>query len=98
MIVKTVFLLNLNRAVFSLVRKQEENCHHDHIPFTLKGMGNLCLHAKDPQAARMYVRGTTETSLLSELESGNWVYRQKYNACKTLSAKIQHMKDLILAK
>ena len=54
MIVVTVFLPILNQMEFHLVENRQENCHHDHIPFSLKGNGNLfntehktvnCLHA-----------------------------------------------------
>ena len=28
--------------VFNLVQNRKENCHHDHIPFNVKGIGNIC--------------------------------------------------------
>ena len=40
MIVRTVFLLILNQIEFHLVQNRKESCHHDHIPFNLKGNGN----------------------------------------------------------
>ena len=41
MIVGTVFLSILNQMEFYLVQNLKENCHHDHIPFNLKGKGNV---------------------------------------------------------
>ena len=40
-IVVTVFLSILNQMGFHLVKNQKENCHHDHIPFSVKGNGNI---------------------------------------------------------
>ena len=37
MIVVTVFLSILNQMEFHLVQNQKEICHHDHIPFNVKG-------------------------------------------------------------
>ena len=31
----------LNQMEFHLVQNRKENCHHDHIPFNLKGNGNI---------------------------------------------------------
>ena len=42
-IVVTVFLLILNQMEFHLVQNRKENCHHDHIPFNVKGNGNVVL-------------------------------------------------------
>ena len=39
MIVVTVFLLN--QLEFPLVQYQKENCYYDHIPFNVKGNGNI---------------------------------------------------------
>ena len=41
MIVGTVFLSNLNQMDFHLVQNRKENCYHDHIPFNVKGNGNI---------------------------------------------------------
>ena len=41
MIVVTVFLFNFERTEFYLVQNRKENCHHDHIPFNVKGNENL---------------------------------------------------------
>ena len=41
MIVCTVFLSILNQIEFHLVHNQIENCHHDHIPFNVKRIGNI---------------------------------------------------------
>ena len=40
MILVTVFLSILNEMEFHLVQNRKENCHHDHIPFNVKGNGN----------------------------------------------------------
>ena len=37
MIVVTVFLSILNQMEFLLYQNRKKNCHHDHIPFNLKG-------------------------------------------------------------
>ena len=41
MIVVTVFLSILNQMEIHLVQNRKENCHHDHIPFNVKGNGNI---------------------------------------------------------
>ena len=41
MIVVTVFLSILNQIDFPLAKNRKENCHHDHIPFNVKGKGNI---------------------------------------------------------
>ena len=41
MIVVTVFLWMLNQMEFHLVQNRKENCDNDHIPFNLKGIGNI---------------------------------------------------------
>ena len=41
MIVVTVFLPILNQIEFHLVQNRKENCHHYHIPFNVKGNGNI---------------------------------------------------------
>ena len=40
MTVVTVFLSILKQIKFHLVQNLKENCHHDHIPFNVKGIGN----------------------------------------------------------
>ena len=40
-IVVTVFLLILNQMEFHLVQNRKENCHHDYIPFNVKGNRNI---------------------------------------------------------
>ena len=32
---------NLTQMEFHLVQNRKENCHHDHIPFNVKGNGNI---------------------------------------------------------
>ena len=41
MIVVTVFLSILNRMDFHLDQNRKETCRHDHIPFNMKGNGNI---------------------------------------------------------
>ena len=41
MIVVAVFNLILNQMEIHLVQNRKENNHHDHIPFNVKGNGNL---------------------------------------------------------
>ena len=41
MIVMPVFLSILNQMEIHLVQNRKENCHHDHIPFNVKGNGNI---------------------------------------------------------
>ena len=43
----TVFLSILNQIEFHLVQNLKENCHHDHIPFDLKGKGNMVFSVKN---------------------------------------------------
>ena len=47
MIVVAVFLSILNKIDFHLVQNQKENCHHDHIPFNVKGNGNIVFSVYD---------------------------------------------------
>ena len=41
MIVVTVFPSILNQMDLHLVQNRKENCHHHHIPFNVKGKGNI---------------------------------------------------------
>ena len=41
MIVVTVFLTISNQMDFHLVQNRKENCHHDHIPFNVKGIWSI---------------------------------------------------------
>ena len=41
MIAVTVFISILNQMEFHLVKDRMENCHHDHIPFNVKGIGDI---------------------------------------------------------
>ena len=41
MIVVTVFFSILSQMEFQLVQYRKESCHHDHIPFNLKGNENI---------------------------------------------------------
>ena len=44
-IVVTVFLSILNQIDIHLVQNRKEICHHDHIPFNVKGNGKIFLSA-----------------------------------------------------
>ena len=48
MIVETVFLSIWNQIMFYLAQNRKVNCHHDHIPFNLKGniilVFSVCVH------------------------------------------------------
>ena len=35
------FPFDLKQMEFHLVKNQNENCYHDHIPFNLKGNGDI---------------------------------------------------------
>ena len=55
MIVVTFFLSSLNQMEFHLVQARKENCHHDHIPFKVKGNGNIVFSVQgifDPKQGR----------------------------------------------
>ena len=41
MIEVTVFLSTLNQTEFHLDQNRLKNCDHDHIPFNVKGKGNI---------------------------------------------------------
>ena len=47
MIVVTVYLSILNQMELRLVQNRKENCHHDHIPFNVKGNGNIVFSVQD---------------------------------------------------
>ena len=34
---------------YHLVQNQKENCHHDHIPFNMKGNGNIVFSVRVPE-------------------------------------------------
>ena len=40
-LVVTVFFSILNQIEIHLAQNRKENCHHDHIPFKMKGNGNI---------------------------------------------------------
>ena len=50
LIVVTIFRSILNQMDFHLVLNRKENYHHDHIPFTVKGNGNIVfsVHTEKP--------------------------------------------------
>ena len=46
MIVVTVFLSIMSQMEFHLVQNRKESGHHDHIPFNVKGNGNIVFSAR----------------------------------------------------
>ena len=56
MIVVTVFLTILNQMEIHLIQNREENCHHDDIPFNVKGNGNIVFSVWQVFANRMNSR------------------------------------------
>ena len=70
MIVGTVFLSILNHMEFHLVQIRKENCRHDHIPFYLKGNGNIVFSVSDVGLHLIYLKFTykmTKSYLFSVL-------------------------------
>ena len=55
----TVFLFILNQMEFHLVQNRMEHCHHDHIPFNVKGNGIRVFSVWAPRRGRNY-RGLFE--------------------------------------
>ena len=53
MIVVTVFHSILNLMEFHLAQNRKENCHHDHIPFNLKGNGILAYSVYSDRYSRV---------------------------------------------
>ena len=51
MIVVTAFLSILNQREFHLVQNRKENCHHDHIPFNVKGIGSIVFSVQNSWGA-----------------------------------------------
>ena len=47
----------MNRMEFHLIQNQKQNCHHDHIPFNLKGNGNIVFSVKGTTLAFNSPRG-----------------------------------------
>ena len=43
------FPFDLSQMEFHLVQNQKENCHHDHIPFNVKGNGKYSFHSVHSQ-------------------------------------------------
>ena len=48
MIMVTVFFSILNQMEIHLVQNRMANCHHDHIPFNVKGMGSIVFSVYNP--------------------------------------------------
>ena len=53
MIVMTTFFSVLNQMEIHLVQNLKENCHHDHIPFNVKGEGKYSFLSESPQTANV---------------------------------------------
>ena len=47
MIVVTAFFSILNQMEIHLVQNRKDNCHHDHIPFNVKGNGSIVFSVYD---------------------------------------------------
>jgi len=60
MIVVTVYHSILNQMELHLVQNRKENCHHDHIPYNVKGNGNIvfsvCRHHCPPPLTPQFQR------------------------------------------
>ena len=71
MIVGTVFPSILNQMEFHLVQNQMENYPHDHIPFNVKGIGNIVFSVRASNSARhVSARGEMCSA------SGGWNFKQ----------------------
>ena len=54
---------------FHLVHNQNENCHHDHIPFNLKGNGILFFSVYLERLESLGIMGTQLRSLFKSLDT-----------------------------
>ena len=52
----TVFPSILNHMEIHLVQNRKENCHHDHIPFNVKGKGNTVFSV--PKSLQLFGAGS----------------------------------------
>ena len=62
-----VFLSILNQMEFHLVQNWKENCHHNHIPFNLKGIGDIVFSVSTRHINRS---DWADTSAISHTVSG----------------------------
>ena len=60
MIVVTVFVSILIQMDFHLAQNRKENYHHDHIPFNVKGKGNIVFSGHASGLGLDYNDGTEE--------------------------------------
>ena len=69
MVVVTDFLSILNQVEFFLVQNRKENCHHDIIPFNVKGNGNIVFSVQRMQfcVVIVYSNPTTELKLFNKI-------------------------------
>jgi len=52
---------------FHLIQDREENCHHDHIPFNLRGIGNIDFSVQAAQTGRTTAMGRAAEERLVSL-------------------------------
>ena len=61
MIVVTVFLSISSQIEFHFVQNRKENCHHDHIPFNLKGNGTRVFSMHDGKGIHQKIGAPDKT-------------------------------------
>ena len=60
-----------NQMELYLVKNRKENCHHDHIPFNLKGNGNIIFSVQLQEVERITSLGIMGTQLRAALKPLN---------------------------
>ena len=60
MIVVTVFLSILKEMEFHLVQNRKVNCHHNHIPFNVKGIGCIVSRCRNSIHRKLTCVGTSK--------------------------------------
>ena len=91
MIVVTVFLSILNQMEFNLVQNRKENCHHDHIPFNVKGNGILVFSVWGTLIGSpvvVTVHHKSDQTACMETKDKKYNLRQKVHSCGSLAAII----------
>ena len=86
MIVATVFLSILSQMDFHLVQNREENCHHNHIPFNVKGNGILVFSVYVIRA-QMYFRAHAKSKVLY-IEFIIFSYKMVFHSVKKSKGKL----------
>ena len=84
MIVVTVFLSILNQMKFHLVQNRKENCHHDHIPFNVRGNRNtdFSVYTERPHASAYMITNCKAHALIqrAHVHTNVYVHAQKTHA------------------